>query len=315
MRSPSTELVEKDNIKFWVEVTDRISYRKVGHAFRSNSRRLTAEKNAEIAIAEEAARTGKSYEEVVEKSKEEGQSKSANSVATSDASSDGSALPVASALSAAATASVFHASPTPSTQSKSSSVVQLMQLEARRRALQEEEQRLFQLRMEASMRTRAPTSLGMFGHQPLMGMGVPTYGARIDEPFKTEAQLRLQSQLNPTLLHRRAILASELSNPFLTGRSLPLASHLGATYSLDAIWSRGSLAASSPSAGATLQIGAPSFGASGADKLSLGASRGIPVYEGGKLVDALIKRSATSSRTFLGAPSKMVKPSKDKWTP
>jgi hypothetical protein len=60
-------LERRDNARShcWVEVSPSIAYRKIGHAFRSNARRQTVEKNAEMNAAVEAAITGRSLEEVM----------------------------------------------------------------------------------------------------------------------------------------------------------------------------------------------------------------------------------------------------------
>jgi hypothetical protein len=223
----NTERHENFKVNCWVEVSERISYRKIGHAFRSNSRRLTAEKNAEIAAAEEAARTGKKFEEVLAESQ---MKKAAAAAAKASGSeerpkSPPEDLPLAvttatvggiTAANTAASASLPMVTTVPSFPASADA---MWQLEVRRRNLEEREQRLFQMRMEmqAELETRnamLPAGYAMPGSfynargMSPMGMGMSSMGS-------LQAYGGTAPHMNPALLaQQRAAMASNLSPSF-----------------------------------------------------------------------------------------------------
>lgn len=303
----SSERVEDANgNKYWLEVNQKISYRKIGHAFRSNSRRLTAEKNAEIAVAEEAARTGKRYEEVWA---EKGMDRSTSPSSTESRNVEAAA----SAREAVASAGILPTIDFPgnSMHSGTSSAEHLFQLEAKRKALIEEDRRLFEMRLQASMRSRAPRPV-------LAGVGPTMYGAAVGGPFSTAAEMRMRSQLHPALVDHFAALGPELTYPVLAGRSISLASRLSGPYGVDpmlmtrALPDQGpSLLMSSPynmttpnaNSGmmySTVESGEPR-------KFSLGATKDLPVHEEGQLVDALLRRAQYAKSSSVLSPYELTK--------
>jgi hypothetical protein len=200
----STGLERVDGSKggYWREVDPRISYRKIGHAFRSNSRRLTAEKNAEIAIAEEAARTRKSYEDVkamtnIERLKSPMSTGSPKkTVAPPENGSAPTLVLTNRVIPSDVPPSRDFFTPTISTHSPPSSTEHLLQLEVRRKFLLLEERRLFEMRLEASMRSRASLS----------AVGPKLYGTTIGDPMISAVDMDIRSRLQSRMADQRSIL-------------------------------------------------------------------------------------------------------------
>ncbi len=179
----------------WIEVSDSISYRKIGHAFRSNSRRLTAEKNAEVAAAEEAARRGKKYEEVLAETTNE-RPKSPNPPHISS-------VPVMLPPTEKGTQMHFY-----------SSGDVLLQLEARRRSLLNQERRLFDIQMEASLKAR-------YARAAMVSSSVPELFDPLGNLAVSELSLTIPPRYHGSLFARTSF-AGELSSIQSPLTSLPV---------------------------------------------------------------------------------------------
>ncbi|KAL3920292.1 MAG: hypothetical protein SGILL_003338 [Bacillariaceae sp.] len=229
---------ENFKMNCWVEVSERISYRKIGHAFRSNSRRLTAEKNAEIAAAEEAARTGKKYEEVLaESNMKTAASDSKKAAFEADDEEEPKLpplprdLPLSVTMSAATNTAPGASLPMPSAGLPMASAAMppsadaMLQLEVRRRNLEERENRLLQMKMEMQAELEARNAMNT------AGFGAPgsLYNARGMNPMAmgggmggmsgmgglASAQAFGGGMMNPALLaQQRAVMASKLTPSF-----------------------------------------------------------------------------------------------------
>jgi hypothetical protein len=196
-----SERVEGSEGSYWQEVDPKISYRKIGHVFRSSSRRRTAEKNAEVAIAEEAGRTRKSYEDVkarinVEPFKSPLSIESRKNAVADYGSAPSFVLPKIGIAGDVVTAKKIF--PPVNTPSPPSSTEQLLQLEVKRKLLLEEERRLFEMRCEASLRSRAPLPTV----EPIL------YGATIRDPMISPANMHMQRRLQSSMVDQRSILTN-----------------------------------------------------------------------------------------------------------
>ncbi|KAG7368826.1 hypothetical protein IV203_031569 [Nitzschia inconspicua] len=294
------ELFESGKVGYWVEVCDKISYRKVGHAFRSNSRRLTAEKNAEIAIAEEAARTGRSFEEVLGKKKDDDIASHNMAAILKHAATHSNqevshiaSRPVNFASPITATSPFTKATP------KSESAMQLEEIEARHKLLLEEGKRLSLL--EATMRSRAPGSMGITG-EPTLSVGLPIHGARVDGPSRAASEELRFRQWEPTLVGQRAALGVEQA-----GRNASLASRFGGMYGFDPLLSRNGVPPQASIPLAPLHSSMTMMRMNPESRrmspLVGGFSLDLPVLEEGKLVDILLKRKRLATISSLTSAS------------
>jgi hypothetical protein len=285
--SPVSEPVERSKGRYWIEVDPKISYRKIGHAFRSNSRRRTAEKYAEIAIAEEAARTRKSYEEVQAKTnvKRFKSPKSTEShthkyaVAPTGYRPAPSLVPPNIGVPGDVSPSKDVFTPTTSSTSTTSSTEQLIQLEVRRKLLLEEEQRLFEMRLGTSMRSIAP----------LPAVGPIMYCTTMRGSMTSPADLPSR----PRLCNQRSIL---------TNAELAGCSHLQVLYDTDrSLIQRGfpslrhPLWMTSPPGIMTLnsdsRMTGSKFGSRRDQQFTSGAVKDLSILHEEQLVNALLRRA------------------------
>ena len=313
-----------------MEVSERVSYRKIGHAFRSNSRRLTAERNAEIAAAEEAARTGKKYEEVLAEASmkkaasneadEEEEERPKTPPTPKPRTPSPRDLPLSAtakrSMAAVATNTAPAASlPMPSVGAAIPSAAAtsmptadaMLQLEVRRRNLEERENRLLQMRMEMQAELEARNSMGgagfgapgslynargmnsmaMGGMGSMASMGGMTGMGTMGGMGGMSGVSAYAGGMNPALLaQRRAAMASKLTPSFALQGAAGMGMGMGAALM------------SGPSSAAMPGMMTPTemeLAMARAGRMPGGglpvAPLGGPTHGDGMLVDMLVKRS------------------------